>query len=383
MQPVKRLFTIAAVLLSLQVTGQQKPIPAALRQTWSNRVSRLIPARDSFYLVPSYSPDSILAIKLIYAARQGKIPAYKVFNSQLQDKFTPNDIQHILATYDSIDVEDPVTGEKTLRVFEHKLNPSNLQHWRLLEEWTFDQSAGVLNCKIAGIAPIVRAYSDYGEYRGNTALMWFRYPDVADIIYNFGSHHKDAAVMPIAAKAITRGQVPGQNAQFFPGGFNLTIGDTTSSIPSIRPEVQYPPLPAYIARQAIQGKIKAWKMVGDDLVAMTPAETLRQLTPPDDSVLITDPVTGVEYTKVIKQDMNVDDVTQYRLHGIWTLNEKTGIFTFKIDAISPLLPANELRPGAAPAIWIKYADLLPLLNLYESRDPSINFAQALWNTLFR
>ena len=388
MQVLKGLFTATAIVAALQATAQTKPATtAATAHTWTNRISRIIPVRDSSYIAALYSTgDTCLALQLLTMAQGGKITAYKSYNSQLQDKLSVKEINQLTNWSDTVEIEDPVTGEKFTKVAVYKLKGNDIQQWRILEEWSFDESTGTLSGRIAGIAPLKAEYGAGGEFRGNVAPMWFRYSDVADIVYNYGKRHKDEAIFPVVAKNATKWSTSWPGLASFVWGLQITLGDTADrSQANIRSEVPYPTLAQYMAEQGLTGKQNVWMPQGNDLKQITPAELQQLLSKPDDTVLLTDPVTGKELKRVIKYDVDISDESHFMVRGLWTVSEKEGTFSLKIGAISPDLERNNTtKPQGPPrCVWIKYTDMQPILKLYASRDPNCNLPQAIWNAMFK
>lgn len=375
MQSFKCLFTVAAVLAGLHGTAQQKPATA---HTWTNRVSRVIPVMDSTYLTLPHPADSMLAWQLIQMALAGKVQAYKTYNSDLKDKFTTAELDALLFQKDTIEIEDPVTGEKFKRVVENNAKPEYIKQLRILEEWTFDQPTGTLTSKIVGLCILYPSYGDDGVIRGNAAIMWFRYADIAEYVYSYGKRHFDADLIAIAGKEIT--------LQSFTPNWILPVRlDPKGGFdgpPAARPEVQYPALAQYIAQQAIYGNLKAWQPKENNLLPVSVA-SLKAVIQPSDTLELTDPVTATTYKKVVQKDMYFDDVSNFLLMGRWDVDEKAGTYKYNISAITPLLPLEKDKNGQYPAIWIKYTDFLPIIKKYEALNPNYNFALGVWNAMFK
>ncbi|MBM3404429.1 MAG: hypothetical protein FJY10_06020 [Bacteroidetes bacterium] len=112
---------------------------------------------------------------LLEKAYSGKYRMYNYFNNPL----TAGQAKKIGVRRDSVKLQrsDPPYEEYDTLVVK-TLEPHEITRIRFLEEWYFDAGSGEITKKILGVAPMIRSYDDFGEFRGFELLFWMYYdPD--------------------------------------------------------------------------------------------------------------------------------------------------------------------------------------------------------------
>lgn len=133
------------------------------------------------------------------------------------------------------------------------------------------------------------------------------------------------------------------------------------------------------------GRITPW--ANDDPYfshKMTIEELNKLLIPTPDTVIITDPSTDQEIRKIVRHDFDYERVSKYRLLEDWTFNPATGNTDIHIEGIAPVIEIyvdGELR-GERALFWMRYSDVIPVLQHYEQSHPLNTFAQHIWNDYF-
>ena len=116
----------------------------------------------------------------------------------LEDDFTTpltfNDLQSYLKTIDTIAVTDPITLEQEIQIVTNQFDWTSITHFKLKEDWVFDESTSRMHQRIIDIAPIQNIYDKHGNYRGQQALFWAYFEDFRPhfakftALYNWQNH---------------------------------------------------------------------------------------------------------------------------------------------------------------------------------------------------
>lgn len=134
------------------------------------------------------------------------------------------------------------------------------------------------------------------------------------------------------------------------------------------------------------GRLAAYSTMDNKFTTRLTVENLEEmLGSRTDTIVITDPVTGDELTKVVKRDFNTEAVHKYRLLEEWALNPATGKTEIQITGIAPVREVygddGTLR-GIQAMFWLKYADVRELLAKTEQANPRRNLMGLLWDDYF-
>jgi len=155
---------------------------------WSKRVWRVIDVREKINLpfanqMQGQSFFEIL-MKGITDTTSGNTPlrAYKTDDDRFSNKFTPEEVSNIGARTDSIEIIDPGTYEKKLKVTRSQVNPSDVKRYRLKEIWYFDKQYSVLKVRVLGIAPMISVNDEAGNFQYERVMYWVRYPDCREYL---------------------------------------------------------------------------------------------------------------------------------------------------------------------------------------------------------
>lgn len=159
---------------------------------WKKRVWREIDIRERQNAAFQYPGDDqtgggyFIEI-LLDAIKKGKIKAY----SNLDDRFTTaltkdQIIEILIGEPDTLMVEDPITGELTMRITQGEFNPSIVTKYRLKEDWIFDRNLGRMVVRIIGLAPIRDIIDENtGQYRTSQAVFWLYYPELRPMLAQY------------------------------------------------------------------------------------------------------------------------------------------------------------------------------------------------------
>lgn len=149
---------------------------------WKKRVWREIDTRQKQNFAFRYPGDDesgggMYIEILVDAIKNGKVTAFT------DDRFTvpmsPEDVMSRLAgPPDTLEVEDPVTGEIKLVITNRSFDPDAITRFRLKEDWIFDKNLSRMVVRIIGISPYIDKKNQDGSFRASTPLFWLYYPDI-------------------------------------------------------------------------------------------------------------------------------------------------------------------------------------------------------------
>lgn len=202
---MKKLFFIALLFIStvtLAQTNTEPPLDgvykkihianakiipyATLREAdamFTRRIWRKIDFREKINL-PFSSPQSPLIDYLLNAVANGELIAYRGDDEEFKQPMTPEEVAQIGTSTDTVDQEDPITGEITRVPTFKQLVKSDVVELRVKEEWFFDKQRSIWEARIIGICPALISRSQDGEERGKQAMFWIYYPDARKVLAN-------------------------------------------------------------------------------------------------------------------------------------------------------------------------------------------------------
>lgn len=179
-----------------RVPHVSKVIPwAPIRENdvlWKKRVWREIDIREkqnaAFRFPGDENTGGGLFIEILMdAVKRGKIKAYSAFNDdRFTTALTKEQIMETLAgRVDSTPVQDPITGETTIRVTRRDFNPDLVTNYRMKEDWIMDRNTGRMVVRIIGVAPVMAKYDDNQQFKGYQPLFWLYYPEVRETLAQY------------------------------------------------------------------------------------------------------------------------------------------------------------------------------------------------------
>lgn len=158
---------------------------------WKKRVWREIDTREKQNMAFRYQGDEntgggMFIEILIDAIKRGKIKAYSTFDDRFTTILSKEQLmEQIVPKDDSVEVEDPVTGQKYWKVVKHDFRPETITKYRIKEDWIFDRNQGKMVVRIVGIAPVRDIYDENGAYRASAAMFWLYYPELRQTLSNY------------------------------------------------------------------------------------------------------------------------------------------------------------------------------------------------------
>ena len=109
------------------------------------------------------------------------------------------------------------------------------------------------------------------------------------------------------------------------------------------------------------------------------------ITPKPDTVLVDDPVTGMETMKIVVRDFNFGTINTYKILEDWTFDPHTGQIESRVIAIAPLqyiLDDTGTWKETRTMCWLRIEDVKSMIAKYEEYHPTNTIAQQIWYSYF-
>lgn len=158
---------------------------------WKKRVWREIDTREKQNMAFRYPGDDYTGggffVEIILdAVKKGKVKAYSNIDDRFTTSLTKEQILDILiGKPDTVMVEDPVTGEITMKITSREFNPDAVTKYRIKEDYIFDRNLGRMVVRIIGLAPVLDKYNEDGTFRGSQAVFWLYYPEIRPMLAQY------------------------------------------------------------------------------------------------------------------------------------------------------------------------------------------------------
>jgi len=168
-----------------QLQQSERALPyAPIREAdilWEQRVWRVIDTREKMNLHFRYPKQPFVTL-LIEAVESGRLQAFSTENDEFSLPLSPQQVQRMVYSTDTIAVYDPETGNETYQVVNNSLNPEDVKRYRIKEHWYFDSKTSTMQVRILGIAPLLEEYDDNGNFRYERPLFWVYYPHARELL---------------------------------------------------------------------------------------------------------------------------------------------------------------------------------------------------------
>ncbi len=129
----------------------------------------------------------------------------------------------------------------------------------------------------------------------------------------------------------------------------------------------YPDRPFFkvLMEAAIGGNITAYSTDDDKFTyPLTPDEVAAQ-SASQDTIITFDPDTYEEVVKIVRNDINYEDVKRFRVKEVWFFDEESSKLGVRILGIAPLLDVKDKNTGVfireQPMFWIYYPEAREIL----------------------
>jgi len=148
---------------------------------WEKRIWRVIDVREKMNLPFAYPERPFFTI-LMEAAESGEITVYSTEDDKFSIPLTPDEVDSMGASVDTIATVDPETYEETYQIVRNEVNPLDVKRFRLKEIWFFDEETSTLQVRILGIAPLIEEFDDNGNFKYERPMFWVYYPEAREML---------------------------------------------------------------------------------------------------------------------------------------------------------------------------------------------------------
>ena len=146
------------------------------------RVWRVIDLRMKMNQYLYYPTDTIqgrisLMNLIMEGMQNGTIIPYDQINDYFSKEITYEEFIKTNTRTDTIEVADlDNPGETVMRPVTTSFQVHNVKMFRHKEDWFIDKQRGVRDIRIIGMAPVLQAHDENGEFKGIQNLFWLYYP---------------------------------------------------------------------------------------------------------------------------------------------------------------------------------------------------------------
>jgi gliding motility associated protien GldN len=147
---------------------------------WEKRIWRVIDVREKMNLPFAYPEEPFFKI-LAEAATKGDLPVYSTEDDKFSKRLSTQDVVTMLSKQDTVVTFDPETYEEKIQIVNNDINFEDVKRFRLKEIWFFDKKTSTLQVRILGIAPLIDAKDDEGNFRFEQPLFWVYYPHAREM----------------------------------------------------------------------------------------------------------------------------------------------------------------------------------------------------------
>ncbi len=140
-----------------------------------------------------------------------------------------------------------------------------------------------------------------------------------------------------------------------------------------------------------EGKVPVYSGVDDDFATpVDPKDALKVSGGGTDSVMVMNPVTGLQELQVITKEVDWNNVKKFRVKEIWYFNKQTSTMEVRILGICPLmdnytvdpLTGDEVFRGEIPLFYAYFPSLRPILVNSEAFNPFPDGNRLNWDQVF-
>jgi gliding motility associated protien GldN len=136
-----------------------------------------------------------------------------------------------------------------------------------------------------------------------------------------------------------------------------------------------------------RGKVAAYTPYDDRFVAALSKEQIMEtLSGKDDTLEVTDPVSGQTTRTITHKDFDPELITRYRVKEDWIFDRNPGRMVVRIIGLAPVRDVYEQTTGefrgTQPLFWIYYPEARETLAQYEVYNPENDVARMTWDDFF-
>jgi gliding motility associated protien GldN len=154
------------------------------------------------------------------------------------------------------------------------------------------------------------------------------------------------------------------------------------NLPFMYPEM---PFVKILLDAATKGDIPVYSTIDDKFSKRLTPEEVSSMTSQVDTVRVIDPQTYEEKIKVIRNDINPEDIKRFRVKEVWFFDKESSTLQVRILGIAPL---RDVKDDAGnfkyeqPMFWVYYPECRQMLSHYKVFNPGNDASAYTWEDLF-
>ena len=149
----------------------------------------------------------------------------------------------------------------------------------------------------------------------------------------------------------------------------------------------YPEMPFFtiLMEAAMEGDIKVYSVDDDKFTyELTPNEAA-QMGASVDTVITFDPETYEEEIKIVRNDLNPNDIKRFRIKEVWFFDEETSSMSVRVLGIAPLRDVTDDMGNfryEQPMFWVYYPEARKVLANHKVFNPYNDASVMTWEDVF-
>lgn len=149
----------------------------------------------------------------------------------------------------------------------------------------------------------------------------------------------------------------------------------------------YPEMPFFsiIMNAAIESEINVYSTDDDKFTYQLAPDEVASMGATVDTVITFDPETYEEQVQVVRNEINPEDVKQFRIKEVWFFDEESSTLQVRILGIAPLIDVfddNGNYRFTKPMFWVYYPDCRELFARHKVFNPGNDASPTTWEDLF-
>lgn len=149
----------------------------------------------------------------------------------------------------------------------------------------------------------------------------------------------------------------------------------------------YPERPFFkiVMDAAVNGEVTVYSVEDDKFTYPLEPDEVASMGASVDTVITFDPETYEEQIKVVRNDLNIEDVKRFRIKEIWFFDEESSTLQVRILGIAPLTDVNDDNGNfryEKAMFWLYYPDTRELLARERVFNAGNDASLTTWEDLF-
>jgi gliding motility associated protien GldN len=145
----------------------------------------------------------------------------------------------------------------------------------------------------------------------------------------------------------------------------------------------YPEMPFFkiVYDAALKGQISAFSVENDKFTNRFDTSEIATIGTSTDTVVNINPETYEEQIKIVRNDLNPEDVKRFRLKEVWFFDEQTSTMQVRILGIAPLMDVKDDNGNfryEQPMFWLYYPEVRKVLAQHKVFNPNNDAFPMSW-----